>query len=153
MSEKTLNVLLADDDLDDCEFFVEAMHELNLNSTLSIVRDGEELMQKLESAHELPDVIFLDLNLSCKDGRECLNAINMDEALRHIPVIIYSTSFIPVIIEELYHLGAFHYLRKPSEFNILKQIIELAIVSVRNKSVKERTYTDFVIPEDSSITL
>lgn len=76
MKTKLFNILLADDDIDDCSFFKEALEKLSLNTIFNVVNDGEKLMfylQKLTS--ELPDVLFLDLNMHRKNGFECLNEI------------------------------------------------------------------------------
>ena len=70
---KQLNVLLADDDPDDRLFFGMAMKTVPISSILSTVDNGEELMLYLsKNIKQLPDVIFLDLNMPRKNGRECL---------------------------------------------------------------------------------
>ena len=67
MKLKQLNILLADDDTDDCIFFKEALDELLLPTHLITVHDGEQLMQLLTNeTTELPDVLFLDLNMPRK---------------------------------------------------------------------------------------
>ena len=50
MSIKKLNILLADDDTDDCTFFKEALEELKLHADLTIVRDGEQLIKYILNA-------------------------------------------------------------------------------------------------------
>ena len=64
MNPLSLALMLADDDLDDCLFFKEALSELALAVLLTIVSDGDQLMHVLSSHSEpLPDVLFLDLNM------------------------------------------------------------------------------------------
>jgi CheY-like chemotaxis protein len=121
--KKYLNVLLADDDDDDREFFSEVINELAPNVKINSVKDGAALMKfisEVESA--LPDIIFLDLNMPCKNGRECLQEIKRNHRLRHIPVIIYSTSSNVKDIENAYNEGADLYVTKPNTFNELKRI-------------------------------
>jgi CheY-like chemotaxis protein len=90
MNLKPLNILLADDDLDDCIFFKEAVGELMLSANLKVVHDGEQLMQLLISeTSELPDVLFLDLNMPRKNGFECLTEIKLDPRLKQLPIIIF----------------------------------------------------------------
>jgi len=67
------NLLLADDDTDDCFFFREALGELPFMSTLTTVNNGVELMNRLtDQSYHLPDILFLDLNMPLKTGIECL---------------------------------------------------------------------------------
>ena len=98
MNKKPLNVLLADDDADDCKFFKDALEELSPNTQLTIVGDGDELMNFLNDAvraenfQPLPDVLFLDINMPRKNGFECLEEIKQNEKLKHLSVIMFSTS-------------------------------------------------------------
>ena len=64
MNLKPLNIVLADDDTDDCLFFKEALGELIISTNLITVHDGEELMQLLTNeTTKLPQILFLDLNM------------------------------------------------------------------------------------------
>ena len=129
------NLLLADDDYDDCVFFKEALEELPVNSTLKTVGDGEKLMDLLQTKPEpFPDILFLDLNMPCKTGFECLIEIKRNEKLRSNPVIVYSTSFDQEVVNMLYENGAHHYIRKPCDFAKLKKVIleALTITSLNN---------------------
>jgi CheY-like chemotaxis protein len=67
----------------------------------------------------LPDFIFLDINMSKMDGWKCLNELKKDESLKHIPVIMYSTSSTEEEIKKAYQLGAVHFLKKPLHINTL----------------------------------
>ena len=79
MSLKQLNILLADDDLDDCLFFKEALEGMPVNTHLTAVHDGEQLMQLLANEKiKLPDILFLDLNMPRKNGFECLTEIKQN---------------------------------------------------------------------------
>lgn len=122
------NVLLADDDRDDCFFFREVLEELGVASILRTVSNGEELMQLLlDRPDQLPDILFLDLNMPLKTGMECLSEIKTDNRLKQLPVIIFSTSFKTEVVDMLYDMGAFHYIRKPSEFTNLRKVIKEAL--------------------------
>jgi CheY-like chemotaxis protein len=64
MNSPQLNVLLADDDLDDYTFFKTALNALPLSTNLKAVSDGQQLMQLLnDESYELPNVLFLDINM------------------------------------------------------------------------------------------
>lgn len=121
---KLLRIVLADDDIDDRDFFAEAISELEFKVHLENVEDGSNLLRILEDPDKvLPHLIFLDLNMPNKNGRECLDEIRKNERLKSIPVIIYSTSSSPKDIEETFVKGANLYVRKPSSFNDLLVII------------------------------
>jgi CheY-like chemotaxis protein len=122
------NVLLADDDEDDCLLFKDALEELSLSVHLTIVHNGEQLMQLLnEKNADLPDILFLDLNMPRKNGFECLSEIRQNEKLKQLPIIIFSTSFEQNMIERLYQQGAGNCFRKPNEFSKLKEVIYHAL--------------------------
>jgi CheY-like chemotaxis protein len=83
-----LNLLLADDDHDDCIFFKAALGGIDQQLNLTVVNDGVELMEFLSSqTGPLPDVLFLDLNMPRKNGFECMNEIKSNEKLKTLPVI------------------------------------------------------------------
>lgn len=125
MSKTGHNILLADDDLDDCVFFKDALEDINVEATLDIVNDGEELMNKLYSnSFLLPDLLFLDLNMPRKNGFECLEEIKSDKKLQKLPVIIYSTSLNMDVADLLYNKGAHYYIRKPGNYSELKKVIQ-----------------------------
>ena len=128
---KPLNILLADDDTDDCIFFKEAVEELLLSTQLTAVNDGEQLMKLLTNeTNELPDVLFLDLNMPRKNGFECLSEIKGNQKLRQLPVIIFSTSFEQEVVNLLYRNGAQYFIRKPSEFSQFKKIIHQTFITL-----------------------
>ena len=128
----TLNVLLADDDSDDCQFFNVAMGELLFPTHLSIVHDGEQLMKLLNNVEcQLPHVLFLDLNMPRKNGLECLTEIKLSEKLNHLPIIILSTSFEQGVVNQLFKNGAQYFIRKPAEFSQFKKIIQQTLISFR----------------------
>jgi response regulator RpfG family c-di-GMP phosphodiesterase len=108
-----LNILLADDDKDDRLFFAEALKQIPIPTRLKMVEDGEKLIDFLSNNKEqLPDIIFLDLNMPRKNGNECLCDIKRDKKLSRIPVIIYSTSLHEDVADVLYKNGAHYYLKK-----------------------------------------
>lgn len=124
MKLKELNILLADDDIDDCAFFKQALEELSTSAKLTILHDGEELMKHLsEQIEHLPHVIFLDINMPLKNGIECLSEIKMNKKLKDIPVVMFSTSNAWDTINSLFKSGAHVYIHKPSDFGQLKQVI------------------------------
>jgi len=116
------NILLADDDDDDRLLFTDVLREHGLESRLTFALNGEHLMTLLRSEN-LPDVLFLDLNMPLKNGIECLEEIRSDEKLKDLPVVIFSTSAHPGTISQMYDIGAHLYVRKPNDFGALRQAI------------------------------
>ena len=128
MNTKHLNILLADDDLDDCNFFKHALEELSLSAHLTTVHGGEELMHYLsENTAHLPHVLFLDINMPRKNGLECLSEIKRNPTLKDIPVVMFSTSNSWDTINMLFKSGSHVYIHKPSDFTQLKQVIHHAL--------------------------
>ena len=147
MNSNPLNILLADDDTDDCIFFKEAVEELRLPTQLSTLHDGEQLMQHLNNeTNELPDVLFLDLNMPRKNGFECLSEIKLNQKLKQLPVIIFSTSFEQEVVNLLYKNGAQYFIRKPSEFSQFKKIIHQTITTlIVPQNIPQQTRKNFVL--------
>lgn len=128
MPARNLNILLADDDIDDCHFFKEALEALPQTTVLTTVHDGDELMKYLsKNIERLPHVLFLDINMPRKNGFECLAEIKNNEALKDLPVVMYSTSGLKEKINILFNTGADVYIRKPANFAQLVQVIHHAL--------------------------
>lgn len=79
---------------------------------------------------QLPDFIFLDLNMPKMYGRTCLAELRKDVRLATIPVIIFTTSSDPKDINEIRKLGASYFLTKP--YNLQKLREEIAYVMAKN---------------------
>ena len=112
--------LIADDDPDDVDLFLEALSEIDTSITCASMKDGKELLNTL--AHpktESPDVIFLDINMPEMNGWECLQQLKRNSRAKDIPVIIYSTSNHSKDKEDTIMLGAAEFLHKPNQFDLL----------------------------------
>ncbi len=144
-------LLLADDDKDDCLFFKDALDELPITAKLTTVHDGEQLMRLLEEDKlepPPPHVLFLDLNMPRKNGFEVLAELKLDEKLKHLPVIIFSTSFEQDVVNLLYKKGANYYIRKPAEFSQLKKVIYQALLLATEDNLTQPATENFVIKGD-----
>ena len=139
-------LLLADDDLDDRLFFEDAIEELFTSYKLSTVTDGVELMEVLfDNSEQLPDILFLDINMPRKNGCECLAEIKANDMLKEIPVVIFSTSLDMEIVNKLYENGAHYYIRKPGDFNVLKKVIYQATVLLKEDNINQPERSNFII--------
>jgi len=114
------SVLLADDDDSDRILFKDAIQQLDLKISLEMVDSGDELMKHLsDTKKNLPDFIFLDLNMPKKNGFECLQEMRNNERLKKVSVIIYSASSKLEDIHEALNKGANLYFSKSSTFQEL----------------------------------
>ena len=127
-------VLMADDDEEDCFLAKEAFEASGANAAFSCVEDGMELTDYLSErsrskANELPALILLDLNMPRKDGREALLEIKTEPALKHIPIVILTTSAEEKDISFSMKAGANSFITKPATFGewvkIMKSLAEL----------------------------
>ncbi|WP_456311597.1 response regulator [Pseudomonas shirazensis] len=119
-------IYLADDDSDDREFFADAVLEIEPDVILKQVPDGMHLMDDLSALcdSELPEFIFLDINMPGKSGLECLAEIRSSQGiLKEVNIVMLSTSSDPAIIEKSMELGATFYAVKPSCFERLKSLL------------------------------
>ncbi|WP_027125559.1 response regulator [Gelidibacter mesophilus] len=146
MEKTKLHLLLADDDIDDCDFFKDAMDEIASACQLTTLNNGVELMTFLSTAaSKYPNLIFLDLNMPKKSGMECIAEIKASKTFSHIPIIIYSTSLDHTVVNDLYDMGAHHYIQKPAEFASIKSVIKQVIALFGNALVQPRSRDNFII--------
>ena len=124
MAAAPIEILLVEDNPADVRLTVEALKEARVRNRLRVARDGVEAMAMLRSdSAPRPDLILLDLNLPRKDGREVLQEIKQDEALRHIPVVILTTSQAEQDILQCYRLRANAFVTKPVEIDQFFQVV------------------------------
>ena len=124
-------ILMADDDPDDRLLVREAMDDARLPNPLEFVVDGQELMDRLRcqgkfaelAGAPLPDLILLDLNMPRKDGRECIKEIREDPSLRHLPIIVLTTSHADEDVLKTYRLGVNSFITKPATFDRLVKVM------------------------------
>jgi chemotaxis family two-component system response regulator Rcp1 len=118
-----IEILLVEDNPADVRLTMEALKETRVRNRLHVARDGVEAMAFLTSrTMPRPDLILLDLNLPRKDGREVLQEVKQDEALRHIPVVILTTSQAEQDILHSYRLSANAFVTKPVEIDQFFQV-------------------------------
>lgn len=120
------HILLVEDNPGDADLVAEAVSRFSVPPRLSVVADGDSALRFLRTRDDdpgadLPDLIMLDLNLPKKDGREVLAAVKADDALRHIPVVIFTSSAADRDRLQAYRLAASCYITKPAD---LEQFFE-----------------------------
>lgn len=120
--------LLVDDDADDRTLFIEAVKEIDQTIECKTANNGERALELLkDTEYSLPDFIFLDIRMPRINGKKCLFEIKKDERLKHIPVIIYTTSKAVEESKELRDMGAFHFISKPSNADEIYYLISFVM--------------------------
>jgi chemotaxis family two-component system response regulator Rcp1 len=123
-------ILLVEDNPGDVRLTREALREGKILNELSVVGDGVEALAFLRREGRYadavrPDLILLDLNLPKKDGREVLEEIKGDGALKKIPVVILTTSAAERDILKAYDLHANCYITKPVDLEQFIRVVQL----------------------------
>lgn len=129
---KPRSILVAEDDPDDRQWIKDALAECHLGIHVDFVTDGEELMDFLQHRGKYvvttnlayPGLVLLDLNMPKKDGRESLREIKTDPRLRHIPIVVLTTSRAEEDTFRTYDIGANSVIHKPVTFDNLVQIMQ-----------------------------
>ncbi|MDD5241083.1 MAG: response regulator [Sulfuricella sp.] len=124
-----VDILLVEDNPGDVRLTREAMKEARIAINLNVANDGLEAMKMLrqEAPYDslsLPDLILLDLNMPKMDGREVLRLIKSDDQLKHIPVVILTTSAAEADIAQAYGMHANCYITKPVELDEFMEIVK-----------------------------
>jgi len=125
---KSIHILLIEDNEGDILLTTEAFEDAKILNTLSIARDGQEAIQFLDKTGpfpdvETPDLILLDVNLPKRNGHEVLRYIKESPMLKHIPVIMLTTSVSEKDIAKSYENHANCYITKPVEVDDFLNVI------------------------------
>lgn len=131
-NQRSIVILVADDDAEDRMLVKEALEEGRLANNIQFVVDGEELMEYLRgqgkyadrAKYPPPGLILLDLNMPKKDGREAMKEIKSDPLLRVIPIVVLTTSKAEEDILRTYNLGVNSFITKPVTFSSLVDIMQ-----------------------------
>jgi len=127
--KRELSILVIEDNKDHVKIIQWAFQKISKKTRLTYAEDGESVLQNLDSpdrdaAEAKPDLIMLDLNLPRMHGNEVLKLLKENENLKHIPVIIMSSSDRDEDVREAYRLGANTFLTKSMVFNDFENVIE-----------------------------
>lgn len=128
-------VLLVDDNSSEIELILRILKKNKLAERVFTFKDGIGALQYIYSKLDehsgggnLPKVIFLDLKMPRIDGLDVLRKIKSDERIKHIPVVILTSSHEESIMKECYKAGANSYIIKPVEYNSFVEYITKTIL-------------------------
>jgi CheY-like chemotaxis protein len=112
-----MKILFIDDDLDDLEMFSDVIKRIGSEYKFCMATDGQEGLNMLKL--DVPNIVFLDINMPKLDGRKVLELIRHDPALNDVRVCILSTSITPSECKLYRQMGTDHCLCKPNSFQEL----------------------------------
>lgn len=110
------NIMLVEDNKSDQVMVERALEDGRIACELSILNDGRQALEKLQELvelNQLPDLILMDINMPLMDGKQTLQAIRATPSLKHLPVVMLTTSNRDKDVLESYQLGVNAYLTKP----------------------------------------
>ena len=143
MIRESQEVLVAEDDDEDYELFAEAVSEVSRDISLERVRNGDALMEALHG--RLPHVLFLDVLMPCKDGKDCIQEIRSHKKFDELPIVVYSSIGSPESIEFFFRHGTNMYVLKPRTYTDLVQVLH-KVFAVNWKAMRYYpTLSDFVL--------
>lgn len=117
-----VNILLVEDNEGDIILTTEAFKDMKLENKISVVKDGEEALRFLKKQGEFaqaptPQLVLLDINLPGLNGKQLLEIIKRDEALRDIPVVMLTCSDTDADISDCYDKHVNWYITKPIDYD------------------------------------
>ena len=144
---RAAEILLVEDNAGDVLLTREAFKDAKIKNHIHVVRDGEEALAFLrkEGAYAdaiAPDMVLLDLNIPKKDGKQVLKEVKEDEQLRHIPVVVMTSSKSEQDIVKTYSLHANSYIIKPVSLDQFIQVVE---------SIENFWFTVVVLPDEDDV--
>ena len=147
---KPIEILLVEDNPGDARLTLEGFKDARIRNNITVVEDGIEAMAYLRHQGPyadvaLPGLVLLDLNMPKKDGREVLADMKADEALKQIPVLVFTISTAEKDILEAYHLQASAFITKPIDLDefirVVKSMTEFWLTVVKlPHDVRRQTY-------------
>jgi two-component system, chemotaxis family, response regulator Rcp1 len=127
--------MLVEDNPGDADLIIEVLQESSLPNRVTVAPDGADALDRLRGPGDLPALMLLDLNLPKKDGRTVLREIKADARLRHIPVVVLSSSEAQRDLVDAYQLQASCFVTKPADlddfFAVVKGIAQFWLEVVK----------------------
>ena len=132
MTQRTVEILLVEDNPDDVELTLHALRQEKLANSVEIARDGEEALDYIfcrgkhagRKFDHQPRLVLLDLKLPKVDGMEVLRALKADPRTRAVPVVILTSSKEEKDLVNGYKLGVNAYIQKPVDFEQFRSIVK-----------------------------
>lgn len=136
-------VILVEDDAEDIEFFMECLEDLPYEAEVTTYRNGQEFVDgMIANRTNLPDLVFLDLNMPVKNGVQALKELRALPDFKNIPVVaIYSTSISEKDHAETFLHGADAFISKPNDYKDLKRLIrQIFEIDWKNRNTDKKNF-------------
>lgn len=125
---RTADVLLVEDNPGDARLTREAFDRADHDVDVSVATNGTEALDRLHGREgyddDPPDLVLLDLHLPGTDGREILQDVKGDPALRRVPVIVFTSSAARADVLETYELHANAFITKPTDLEGFDEMVD-----------------------------
>jgi CheY-like chemotaxis protein len=136
MIPENLRIIITDDDLDDQSLLTDALVVNGIRrEMIFLITYREELSKAIQEHAKFPSILFLDLNMQKKNGLKVIEEIKADPNLKHVPILIFTTSTSPTDISSCYALGANTYFTKPFSYSELISLVEVIKVYWIDKGI------------------
>ncbi|MGE5520220.1 MAG: response regulator [Candidatus Dadabacteria bacterium] len=131
--EKTIKILLIEDDIDDVELLQYALDRHSVKYQMEILSNGKEALEYIENCADCPEIIILDFNLPKVHGKEVLKQIKDNADFKNIPLVILTTSSAQDDKDYAGALGANAFLVKPTSTDGIKNTVETIVNLVNTR--------------------
>jgi CheY-like chemotaxis protein len=150
MTDNVLHILLVDDNKNEHVFFTHALKSIDQSVRLDSLTSGTALIERIyDSSRPLPDILFLDVNMPVKSGKECLALLRTDGRFDGMPIVMYSTSDAETDTDETFALGADLYVRKPVEIVDLAYLLRAVLAVYHQGNIRQTSREQYVISSAS----
>jgi len=130
-----LKILLVEDNIIEILKLKRAIENLGMNHEVLEAENGEIALDSIKQEEINPDIVLLDLNMPKMNGLEFLAIVRNDESMRHLPIIILSTSNNNRDLMEAYKLGVSGYILKPLKYDDYVKKIEHTLLYWSNNEL------------------
>ena len=129
----TAEILIVDDDPNDCGLAVQALNSVLPRPSIAIVHDGAEALDYVFGTGDYadrvdatpPKLVILDLNMPSLHGMEVLRQIRSDPSTMDIAVVVLTGGYDPDEIRQAQKLGVTSYFLKPTDFREYMEMLRV----------------------------
>lgn len=121
-----ISILLAEDNEDHALITIDSLRENCINNDVTHKENGKLAIEFLKACPEqdLPNLIMLDIKMPLNTGYDVLEFIRSTKRLKHLPVVMISTTQDDGEIKKAYSMGANSFISKPVEFQRFSELIK-----------------------------
>jgi len=128
-SNSVSHVLIIDDDLDDCEIFEEVLQQLDSSIQLTTIYNCYDIITVLSKLESIPDVMFIDVNLTGEDGLKCIETIKGTSTYSNLKVVIYCGAISQHVLDNALKDNTYSYYLKPSSLKEIHDLLERILIT------------------------